>query len=95
MTEGTEIDHLADQALRTGFAQALWLALRNAYFKHGTQEDGWAAMEQAFMTKGVLASLEQRGAQPHPVEWVVLRPAPDAKRSQEQASRPMASHARW
>ena len=83
MIIGNEIDHLADKAMRTGFADAMWLSLRNAYFRHGTQEDGWDAMVQCFKDRGVRAESDWRSAQPRPVEWVVLRPAHGATRSQE------------
>lgn len=82
MIIGNEIDHLADKAMRTGFADAMWLSLRNAYFRHGTQEDGWDAMVQCFKDRGVLAYSDWRGDPPHQVEWVVLRPATGSKRSQ-------------
>ena len=76
MESGNEIDHLAAQALREGYAQTMWLGMRNAYFRAGTPNEGWAAMVAAFDARGVAVSeREQHGVQ-GAITMVCLHPKP-------------------
>lgn len=78
MKYGSEIEHLADEALTTGHAETTWLALRNVYFREGTPEDGWAALVDWFAKRGVRALSEQRQTQGGLVEFIRLTRLPSA-----------------
>lgn len=73
---GSEIDHLAHQALTTGGADTTWLAMRNAYFRAGTPEEAWNHMAEAFAARGCKISSESRPDKSgKPIIWVHLQPA--------------------
>ncbi|MCF8156432.1 MAG: hypothetical protein K9K35_10540 [Rhodoferax sp.] len=83
MKSGNELMHLTGKALTDGFSDAPWYMLRNAYFSKGDPQEGWNAMVQYFKSMGVTAVSELRNGPQQQEEWVVLRPAPGATRSQE------------
>lgn len=72
MNPGNEIDHLAAECQRKGQAEALWLMLRNAYFRDGTPEDGWDAMVNRFAGMGIRAVSDWQRINGQEVEYVLL-----------------------
>ena len=81
MSPGNEIEHLAAECQRNGQAEALWLMLRNAYFRDGTPDEGWRSMVECFDGMGIRAVSEWRRINGRQMEYVLLAP----RRRPEQA----------
>lgn len=79
MKSGNHIEHLAREALEKGRAEDVWIGLRNAYFREGTQEEGFAAMVQWFADLGVTATSDWREMPKGRMEFIVLTPSPTAR----------------
>lgn len=80
MQSGNHIEHLAHEALEKGRAEDVWIGLRNAYFRDGTQEEGFAAMVQWFADRSVTAASDWREMPKGRMEFIVLTPSQTARR---------------
>ena len=74
MAIGNEIAHAAAQAIDKGYAETSWAAMRNAYFRGGSNDEAWDRLVRAFDALGVTAWQDSRQEARGIVIWVCLRP---------------------